>query len=165
MSTSAFPPSRSCGKALETGLWPCDCKITSPDDGNTYKKHTDGWYLSLLRYLLGIDVVGQVRGEVAVGVGQRLLDQPQRLVILLGQLDTLLQLLLPAQRLGKQVNAFTDTPKNTQRDTPTLNTGCPAAWRKQTSSFDYKHINIPLVLIFNYSVFVLTHINSINYLH
>lgn len=60
--------------------------------------HTAG-YLSLLRYLLGVDVVSQVRSEVAVGVGQSLLDLPQRLVILLGPLDALLQLLLPERRL------------------------------------------------------------------
>lgn len=49
-------------------------------------------------------MVSQVRGEVAVGVGQRVLDLPQRLVILLGQLDTLPQLLLPERRLGETGN-------------------------------------------------------------
>lgn len=74
------------------------------------KTHTDG-YLSLLRYLLGVDVVGQVRGQVAVGVGQRLLNLPQRLVILLGPLDALLQLLSSQHRLRKQEKHITPRQK------------------------------------------------------
>lgn len=73
--------------------------------------HTDS-YLSLLRYLLGINMVSQVRSEVAVGVGQRVLDLFQRLVILLGPLDALLQLLLPERRLRKQETHHT-LSKNT----------------------------------------------------
>lgn len=46
-------------------------------------------------------MVGQVGREVAIGVGQRVLDLPQVLVILLGPLDALLQLLLPQRRLRK----------------------------------------------------------------
>jgi len=46
-------------------------------------------------------VVVQVRAEVAVGVGQRVLDLPQGLIVVLGPLDALLQLLLPERRLGE----------------------------------------------------------------
>lgn len=58
-------------------------------------------YLRLLWYLLGVDVVSQVRSEVAVRVGEGFLDLPQRLVILLGPLGALLQLALSERRLGK----------------------------------------------------------------
>lgn len=59
-------------------------------------------HLSLLWYLLGINVVGQVSSEMAVRVRQGLLDLPEHLVILLGPLHALLQLLSPKCRLGKQ---------------------------------------------------------------
>lgn len=54
-------------------------------------------YLGLLGDLLGVDAVSQVGAQVAVGVGQRLLDEPQSLVVLLRPLHALLQL-LPSQR-------------------------------------------------------------------
>lgn len=66
------------------------------------RKHID--HLSLLWYLLGVDVVSQIRREMAVRVVQRLLNLPQRLVVLLGPLDALLQLLSPQGRLTKQEN-------------------------------------------------------------
>lgn len=73
-------------------------------------------YLSLLRYLLGVDVVSQVRSEVAVRVGKWLLDLPQRLVILQSPLDALLQLLLPECRLGKQETNRSSLQKHTGGD-------------------------------------------------
>lgn len=59
-------------------------------------------HLSFLRYLLGIDVVRQVRGEMAVRIGQGLLDVSEQLVVLLGLLETFLQLLLPQRCLKRQ---------------------------------------------------------------
>lgn len=59
-------------------------------------------HLSLLRYLLGVDVVRQVRGEVAVRIGQGLLDVSEQLVVLLSLPETFLQLLLPQRCLKKQ---------------------------------------------------------------
>ncbi|TNN30785.1 hypothetical protein EYF80_059062 [Liparis tanakae] len=93
---SAKKDASTCSEVLALQLMLClEWVCLGPDGAGR------GGYLSLLGDLLGVDVVVQVRAEVAVGVGQRVLDLPQGLVVVLGPLDALLQLLLPERRLGE----------------------------------------------------------------
>lgn len=51
-------------------------------------------------------MVGEVRGQVAVRVGQSVLDVSEGPVVLLSQLEAALQLAPPERRLGRDVRGY-----------------------------------------------------------